>query len=132
MRKTAMRLRLNVPVFYDRQSRMMTRYVLCEKYKPRYDLVSRVEDSKGRPSSWDCGVESRSTLYGYTRVACDKEAVQSRQDTILLAQKRRKLDEILKGNFRSNLDPRKPIFHPVLWYAFYSRSESMKSVPCRR
>ena len=69
MRKTAMRLRLNAPVFYDRQTRMMTRYVLCERHKPRYDLVSRVEDSKGRPSWWKGGVKSDSTLYEYTKVA---------------------------------------------------------------
>ena len=40
----------------------MTRYVLCEKHKPRYDLVFRVEGSKGRPSWWKVGVESNSTL----------------------------------------------------------------------
>ena len=69
MKKTAVRLRLNVPVSYDQQTRMMTRYVLCEKHKPRYDLVSRVEDSKERPSWWKVGVESNSTLYEYTTVA---------------------------------------------------------------
>ena len=45
---------------------MMTRYVLCEKHKPRYDLVFRVEGSRGRPSWWKVGVESNSTLLHYT------------------------------------------------------------------
>lgn len=87
MKKFAMRLRLNAPVFYGRQTRLMTKYVVCEKHKPRYDLVSRVGDSKGRPSWWKGGFESNSTLY--TMVArggceCDYSRVRVSKPPILV------------------------------------------------